>query len=258
MKKLITTSISNTVGFPVKSGTLDFLQLAYQEALTAISKNIIGSLGYSTSTVYILYGCVNSGSGSSYIISAGAVFYNGEVYLVPAATFTVSGGDVAIATLVTLQYSTNADPVVFTDGSSKSVHNIRQVVITDGSTGSGISDFSNFKETQIVLSNEQVATLPSSYVVDFKRDKAVFFAAAPNDCTITFSLTGAVPGCVIRLKWTFGASRTLTITGGAGQAIIADGGDLGSVGGNTNLLYILYVGKNEAGDDEISYTIKQV
>lgn len=122
MKNLLTNSISTTVGFPVKSGTLDFLQTASSEMLVAIARSIVGK-SYSASTPYALYGCNNTGSGSSYVIEAGAILWDGVLYLVPAVTFTLTGGNsVYVITSTSYVTSSVADPVTFTDGVARSVH----------------------------------------------------------------------------------------------------------------------------------------
>jgi hypothetical protein len=256
MKKLLTSSINNTVGFPVKSGTIDFLQLAYQEAITAIANNLVGAKT-NTTDFFILYGCKNSGTGLNYNISAGAILYSGEVFLVPAAVFTAPGGQVAVGNFLTAFYTTNADPVLFTDGVNRNVHQVKTMTFAAGVSGSGASDFSTLINTQVVLKNAQTATLPASYIATFKEDKAEFFAAATVDCTVTFSFTGAIPGTVVRLKWAYGAGRALSVVAGSGQTVIKDSGNLANVASATNVLYMIYLGKNEAGNDEVSYTLIQ-
>lgn len=241
---------------PLKAGTLVHLQLAYQEALTALGNAVVGRL-QDLNNLYVLYGCVNSGSGLTYNISAGAIYYNGEVYLVDAVAFTAAAGQVAVGNIVTTQYNVNADPVTFTNGQSYNIHNIQKIVFSAATAGSGIGDFSNLLQVPAVLVNDQQATLPASYTVDFKQDKAVFFAAASVDATITFDFTNAVPGSVVRLKWAFGTGRTLTINQPSGSTIIRDSGNLGAVANANNLLYFLYCGKNTAGNHEVSYTLKQ-
>ena len=255
MRKLDTSAVTTTVGFPVKSGTWVHLQAAYQEALTALANSIIGRLP-DNNNFYILYGCVNTGTYPTYNISAGAIYYSGEVYLVDATTFN-AGALVAVGNIVTTNFVTNADPVLFTDNVSRSVHQIRKIVFTAGTSGSGICDFSNALQSPLVLVNDQQATLPASYTVFFKQDKATFFASAPNNTTITFDFTNAVAGTVVRLKWTYGAAKTLTINTPAGSTIIRDSGNLAAVASANNLLYCIYLGKNESGNDEVSYTLKQ-
>lgn len=141
MKKLIVTGITDSAQLKIKTGTLQFLQDANAEAFQAV---IIAAIGptYSPTIVYKLYGVINSGTGNAYAISAGAVFYGGEVYLVDAVTFTASGVQVGVLNIVVTQYTTNADPVTLTDSTVVNVHNIRKMVISAGTTGSTISDFS--------------------------------------------------------------------------------------------------------------------
>lgn len=256
MRTLSTSNITGTAEMPIKSGTLDHLQLAYQEALTALANSIIGRLP-DNANFYILYGCVNSGSGLNYIISAGAIYYNGEVFLVDATTFTATAGQVAVGNISISQYGVNADPVVFTNGSLYNVHNIRKIAFASGVSGSGICDLANALQVPTVLVNDQQATLPASYTVNFKQDKATFFASAPNNTTITFDFTNAVPGAVVRLKWAYGSGKTLTINTPTGSNIIRDSGNLAAVASANNLLYFIYCGKNESGNDEVSYTLKQ-
>lgn len=147
MRKVDLSAVSTSIGMPIKSGTIQHLQLAYQEALDALAKAAIGST-YDATKFYILYGCVNSTSAPTFTISAGAIFYNGEIYLVDAVTFTAGGGNTAVGTITTTQYTTNADPVEFTDGITRNVHNIRKIVFADGASGSGNVDFGNLLNYQ--------------------------------------------------------------------------------------------------------------
>ena len=141
MKKLDVSSITDSARFPIKSGTLAFLQQAYGEAFEGIIISLIGPT-YNTTTMYVLSGCVNTGSGSNYTISGGYVFFNGEIYSVPSAGFSTTGTDVPVFVLFVGQFNINADPVTFTDNSVKNVHNIRQVLVQSGASGSGLADYS--------------------------------------------------------------------------------------------------------------------
>lgn len=149
MRKLDVSAITAAIGLPVKSGTLSHVQLAYQEALGEIVKAITG-YGYDPTKVYVLNGCVNSGSGSNYVISAGSVFFNGEVFLVDATSFTISGPNVAVG-IKTLTYftATNADPVQFTDGATRTIHQIWKIVPQAGLSGSGAADYANWVQMSL-------------------------------------------------------------------------------------------------------------
>ncbi len=142
MKKLDLSPISPGISMYVKGGTLQFLQLAYQEALSELTTSQIG-VNYDTTKAYVLNGCINSGSGSNYIISAGSLFFNGEIYLVPAATFTITGSNVAEGIITITQYITDADPTDYTDGIQRNVHDIRQMVFSPALSGSGAVNFIN-------------------------------------------------------------------------------------------------------------------
>lgn len=143
MKKLNLSNISTTVGMPQKSGSLTHIQSAYQEALNSIVRSIISDGIYQSDVGYILHGCVNSGSGLNYNISEGAIFLNGEIYQVPAAVFTATGLQVAVGTITTTYFSDqSADPVAFTDGVSRNVHEIRRIVFAAGLSGGGDVNFS--------------------------------------------------------------------------------------------------------------------
>lgn len=145
MKKLSTTPISSTALFPVKKGTLDFLQLAYQEAITALVNNTIG-VAYYAGTPYILYGLNSYISGGNTVIPGGAIFYNEEVFLFGGQVIpTPAGPNVIVCNLSVTQYTSFADPVTFTDASVHNVHDIRRITFTTGLPGSGnIADFSAF------------------------------------------------------------------------------------------------------------------
>lgn len=140
MKYLDNQYITNSAKMPIKKGTLQFIQDSHKENLADFLRAVIGST-YNGAKFYVLYGCENSGSGSNYIISAGAVFFAGEVFRVDANTFTVGSGQVAKFTFNQTQYTTDADPVTFTDASTHNVHNIRKYTVAAG-TSDGVTDYS--------------------------------------------------------------------------------------------------------------------
>jgi len=155
MRILDVSAISDSKQFFPKQGTLQFLQDAYKEQLNNIAQSLIQGLGntYSPSTIYVLWGCVNSGSGSTYNISAGAVLFNGEVFSVPAVNLTASG-NVPVANISVTQYTTNADPITYSDATTANIHNIRTITIGLGASGSTISDYSAFVFLQFVTPSQ--------------------------------------------------------------------------------------------------------
>jgi hypothetical protein len=150
MKKVLVTAVTGGVGQPIKSGTVKFMQDSLTELILS-TLNAVGGAEIDSSVPTVLYGVQNTGSGSNYVISAGAVLYNGEVYLVPAATFTAGTG--AVFVLVKSYYTdATADPTKLTDGSFQNVHEIRTIEVQDGSSSTSgyIDDFANLK----VFSND--------------------------------------------------------------------------------------------------------
>jgi len=82
--------------------SIDFIQKANIETFKDTVLGLIGN-AYDATKIYVLWGCVNTGSGSTYTISAGAVFYGGgvngpEIYTTPAVSFTASGTAVGTIT----------------------------------------------------------------------------------------------------------------------------------------------------------------
>lgn len=142
MKKLSITPITNSAQFFPKKGTLEFLQLAFQEGFDGIVQSLIGPT-YNPATMYVLNGVINTGTYPVYTVSGGMVFYAGEFFLIDAASFTATGTDVAVFSIVQTQYTTDADPCVFSDATTHNIHNIRKMQLTAGASGSGLANLSS-------------------------------------------------------------------------------------------------------------------
>lgn len=143
MKKIKTTDIGGGSGMPVKKGTMQHLQDAYREIVEATIRARIGD-SYDTTKAYLLYGLKRTGSGLVFNVTAGALFFNGEVYIVDAFSFTAAGGQTAVGTITTTFFSDPiADPTRFTDGSDHDIHEIRKIVFSSAVAGSGDIDFVN-------------------------------------------------------------------------------------------------------------------
>ena len=141
MKTLSIAAISDASQMPLKKGTLQFIQDAHKETMASSWKALIGAQ-YSPLVVYVIGGGVNTGVAPNYIIAAGAVFYNGEIFDFDAANFTATSPNVAVFNIVQTQFTVDADPVTFTDRTVRNIHNIRKFQIAQGASGSGIADLS--------------------------------------------------------------------------------------------------------------------
>ena len=151
------TPITDTAQMPLKKGTLQFLQNAYNINFFHVLQSLSATGTVFNSTIpYVLYGCRNTGVYPNYNISAGVVLYGLQIYAVEAASFTVTGSDVPVMNIVTNQYTTNADPVTLTDGSTVNIHNINSMTITAGASGSGDVNWSNCIFDEFSINAERI------------------------------------------------------------------------------------------------------
>ena len=135
------SSVTDSAQFFPKQGTFQFLQDAYTEAINNIIIGLIGTSVYDSTKVYILNGISVSSFGSNRVFSGGAVFYNGELYTVDSGAVVARTSDPLFITAQT-QYTTNADPVTFSDSTVHNIHNIRKMQIVSGvSGGSGTTNY---------------------------------------------------------------------------------------------------------------------
>jgi len=136
---LDTSAITDTKQFPVKKGTIDFLQNSHKVDTKEVVRALAGS-NVGGAAPIVLGGCVNSGTWNgngttgSVITTAGSVMFLGIVYVVPAANFTISGSNIPVFNFVTSQYTANADPVTYTDGTTGNIHDIVTMVLSSGTT----------------------------------------------------------------------------------------------------------------------------
>ena len=88
MKKLVTSNITTSVGMPLKAGTLNHVQSAYQESLDALAKKTLSIESSGSTTPYKIWGINYSLVGSTVTISQGALYIGTEIFQVDATSFT--------------------------------------------------------------------------------------------------------------------------------------------------------------------------
>lgn len=145
MKILDTALIVDpSVQQPFTGPSLLFIENSYKEILNALAR--VGIID--ATKVTVLFGCVNSTPGTTtFTLTAGAVYYNGEVYLVPAATLTTAGNVVVINLLDTNTLGNQT----FSDGIARTTSHDRTGVFALATSGTGTlsgstaSDFTNFE-----------------------------------------------------------------------------------------------------------------
>lgn len=139
MNKIITTDVVDpSIQQPFTANSLDFLQNATIEALVSFPA-FTSRAAFNSGNPVVLYGCQRQSlGGSNYKFYYGYVYYLGEIY-------TFDGiNSITIATnaefKITVTNDATADPVEFTDGISRNVHNVRKVTMTDNAGDFNYSD----------------------------------------------------------------------------------------------------------------------
>jgi hypothetical protein len=133
--RIINNSLASH-GQPFSSLALSFIQQGYTETTAATIIAMIGT-SYSTSMVYILYGCGSSTSGGNTIIAPGALFYNGEIFLTGGSTFTTPSGSNIVVTNLTVAFDDTTPGTTFADGTTAQIRAIRTVSFAGGLTTTG-------------------------------------------------------------------------------------------------------------------------
>lgn len=160
-------------------------------------------------------------------------------------------------------------PYTFADAVTRDLYQVNNSQTTTNPTGSTPQFTGNMNQYR--LSNKYLAsqidillldviymsTLGATFTVDFTNDKSLFFTSATVSTVISFDFTGAIPGTVVTMKWTFASSETLSIPPAAGQTIYMESGDQSNVGSNINLMTMLYAGVNEIGQPEVRIVLSQ-
>ena len=179
MKKLLTNNITASAKMPIRKMTLDHLQEAYNEQIRALAI-ANGTDDYpgtpATPAKDILYGLQSTTVGSAFSCNRGAIYSGGEIFLVPAASFTIGASEFPV--LVLSQTYATGDPTEFTDGNTYQIHQIRTLNVVSGTTGTAnyfgtFSDFTNKNLPTAVSSGAGITNGANvtSGTVYAKRDK---------------------------------------------------------------------------------------
>lgn len=131
--------LSNNIATGVKQPYTQRTHIHYNEMIDELAVNLVKSLNgdVNTSNFYVLYGCVNSASPNANV-SAGAIYYNGEIYLCDAFVDGAISG--AIVGTITTTYAIG-DPINFSNNSDYNVHQIKKIVWSDATSGTGSVNF---------------------------------------------------------------------------------------------------------------------
>lgn len=219
MKTLETSAITSSIRMPIKKGTLKFIQDSHKENIATLIEGLIRSVygNYSSGSPYVLYGCKSSSSAGNTTITRGAIFLNGEVYDIPVQTFPDPvGPSVILANLVTTQYTTDADPVTFTDSVARNVHNIRTGNYSTGTSGTGtLANFSSFKYPFEQPVETKTGVTINGDTIDFTQTKTIIYdltISATATPTVTLNLVNGVVGNKVRCIFAPSNSSAIVVT----------------------------------------------
>jgi hypothetical protein len=138
MKKIETTNIAALAKAPYLKATHDQYTETIQETTASIIKGLLGP--YTTGDVIILHGCVVTATipGTS-SVTAGAIYYNGEIYQVDANASIATAANTLVWNTVTTYRS--GDPVQWSDLTSRNLHAEVKFVLSNAVSGTGIANY---------------------------------------------------------------------------------------------------------------------
>lgn len=192
MNNIDTTQIVDpNVLQPFTGPSLEFLQDATAEMLKVLGSTFVGE-GYLANVPYALIGVTYTGTAAlPTAVSPGYILYNNEIFGVNSGFGPATLG--AQFDIVVTQGA--PDPLTFSDLSSKNVHNIRKLQITDAASG-GLFDLTDVIFIQPTAI--QTATLLASFTgtVEFYKDGKGFvylrglplLGTTPSTGTVIFNL----------------------------------------------------------------------
>lgn len=140
MKKIDTTNIAGLAKAPFIKATHDHIKESIQESTSNIVKGLIGS--YTTNDLIVLYGCVVTATipGTS-SITAGAIYYNGEIYEVDANASLITTGVQTLVWGVSTTYIAADLSLTWSDGTIRNLHQIDKLALSAGASGSGLANY---------------------------------------------------------------------------------------------------------------------
>ena len=198
MNRIITNSVSAVKGQPLVAdsgtGSIPFLQDGVQEALWNMLLGIIGS--YTTNDLIVLDGVVvtlstTTISNDTATWTAGSIGYNGEIYTVDAGSVVKTSGQTFVFKTLNTFHPT-LDPIVFSDNSSNSVHQVRKITIVAGASGSGIADYNASSVKQLINATNTGFSITSSTNLTSPTLTVCHARKKANDITYSLTVTGNI------------------------------------------------------------------
>ena len=223
MKKLDWTAVTASNGLVFEEQTFEHINNGHKDSYIAFVKANIPS-AWHTGKLVILYGCVDSGTHPARNLSAGAVYYNGEIYQVDSASFTTTGLQIGIWTLTDVDSGTD-ESTIKTATSSFAEHVLvnSKFVFAAGLSGSGTfnedsSDVVRFSEYNFIetTSNNGGTVTASSAITITGLTNYYSYYIDKNIChldfDIEFTVTSGAVISYIRIPLPTGITKKITGT----------------------------------------------
>lgn len=189
MNRIITTNILDpAIQQPFTGNSLDFLQNASIETFLSLPA-FANRAAFNSGNPVVLYGCQRQDlGGGNYKFYTGYVYYSGEIYYYAGVNSIAIAGTAQFK--ITVTNDATADPVEFTDGINRNVHNVRRLVMTDGAGDFNYSSCLFVGRVQESNSITSVATTTvESTVATITTYSATSYAKLSFNCWITNSGT---------------------------------------------------------------------
>ena len=189
-------------GFPLTQDQLGYLQAGYTECLNALAA--MGGSGPFTVNGCSVTKTPVSGTIYNYAVTAGWVFYEGNLIKVSASTLTGIDESVDAAYMLITQSATS---LVYNNGSTPNVVLDAGITLVAQAIGTA-DDSSHFLLSEVIHNgfmplptHTTVMAAPAGQTVSFTRPQYILYnsVAAPGTSTIALDSTNAKEGCEVVL-----------------------------------------------------------
>ena len=225
MKLIDLSGITLSKGYPGLANNpnvlvgLDFLQQAYRELFAKCAQSVSP-----TASVTILEGMILSGGA----ISAGGVYYNGEIFLYNGGSISGVSSPYIACSWIPNPTDTGANQTVLSDGSQVSIHNQRTLTFTYSSIANtgNLPDYNSWVQNQVYINTGAISTLQSQMLTPYAASSRVSSGTLPTSETVIHSLV--VPQTINNL-------------------LVAYSADFSNVGAASDVQVRIYVGGTVSG-----------
>lgn len=243
MKKLDTSNISGLAKAPIIKATHDHIKESIIETTNSLALGIIEGLldSYNTNDLIILHGCeITANIPGTSSITAGAVYYNGEVYQVDANASLVTSGGQNLFWTIDSSYIASDSSFYWSDGVQRNFHQVEKFQLTPANSGSIAWNQPSVKR---LASDWSTSTSTSGVTYSGGTVTSVKFAWIKQGSKVTFSylFIGAATASASNTSVTIPLPVNNTFASGYGKSVCyceatSPGALLGSVDLNSTTI----------------------